>query len=209
MVEWRRVVGLEDFLKISSNGDIVALPRLISGRKSITPEHKLASYINRNGYEYVDFQVDNKIYKLSVHREVCKSFIPNPSGLEQVNHIDGNKLNNNISNLEWCSREYNMEHMRKFYNVEKINNKCLNCGKTLSSANAQLCVDCYNKKRRENSKIPSKEVLKLKIRNESFTSIAKEYKVSDNCVRKWCKKENLPFRKKDIVLFSDLDWEKL
>lgn len=51
-------------------------------------------------------------YKL-LHRLVAQHFIPNPLGLAEVNHIDGDKLNNKVSNLEWCTREYNVQHAFK------------------------------------------------------------------------------------------------
>ena len=47
---------------------------------------------------------------LSVHRLVALAYIPNPNDLPQVNHIDGNKNNNSVNNLEWCTNQYNCDH---------------------------------------------------------------------------------------------------
>jgi hypothetical protein len=62
--------------------------------------------VNPNGYLIV--QVDSK--QLSVHRLVAAHFIPNPYGYLQVNHKDGNKQNNCVENLEWCSSKQNIQH---------------------------------------------------------------------------------------------------
>jgi hypothetical protein len=63
--------------------------------------------INRKGYAIVKLY---PVKTVSVHRLVAETFIPNSYNLPQVNHIDGNKLNNSVANLEWCSNEYNLSH---------------------------------------------------------------------------------------------------
>lgn len=68
-------------------------------------------FIADNGYLRVKLHVGHNKYKnytLSVL--IAESFIPNPDNLPQVNHKDGNKLNNDISNLEWCTQSYNIRH---------------------------------------------------------------------------------------------------
>lgn len=70
---------------------------------------------DHKGYLYVE--IGRKKYK--VHRLVAKYFIPNPKNLPQVNHIDCNKENNHVSNLEWCSNRYNYEHALKMGTFSK------------------------------------------------------------------------------------------
>ncbi len=56
-----------------------------------------------------------------VHRLVAQSYIPNPDNLPFVNHIDQDKSNNNVDNLEWCSFQYNIEYSQsKYYTIEHI-----------------------------------------------------------------------------------------
>lgn len=66
----------------------------------------LSSRTNPNGYQIVT--LDGK--QLSIHRLVASHFLPNPYEYLEVNHKDGNKSNNHVSNLEWCSREQNTQH---------------------------------------------------------------------------------------------------
>ena len=65
------------------------------------------------GYIYVSIIKNNKNYNLRVHKLVANAFIPNPNNYEQINHIDGNKTNNKVNNLEWCNCSYNIKDIYK------------------------------------------------------------------------------------------------
>ena len=100
--------------------------------------------------------------------------------------------------------------LRKTFQLKKkkYKYKCKKCGKIISSPSAFLCTECYKIKQAQQSKINSitREELKQKIRTQSFTSIGKEFDVSDNTIRKWCDKFNLPRTKKEIKSFSEEQW---
>lgn len=86
---------------------------------------------------------------------------------------------------------------------------CKDCGKEISNSGyTSLCYDCYAKTTRK-VEWPEREVLKQKIRNQSFLSLSREYGVTDNAIRKWCKKYNLPSTKAEIKSISDEDWVKI
>lgn len=68
----------------------------------------------KNGYLHVTFTRDKSRYDYRVHRLVAITFLENVENKEQVNHIDGNKLNNCLENLEWCTAEENIEHAKKY-----------------------------------------------------------------------------------------------
>ena len=73
----------------------------------------LKTIIGSRGYPLINLMKDSKMYQFSVHRLVAESFIDNPNNLPFVNHIDLDKTNNNISNLEWVSGRENVTH---YYN---------------------------------------------------------------------------------------------
>lgn len=84
---------------------------------------------------------------------------------------------------------------------------CKNCGKEIWQGST-YCIKCAQ----ENSRLverPNRELLKEKIRNQSFVSIGREYNVTDNAIRKWCKAYNLPSKKTDIKKYSNIEWEQL
>lgn len=75
------------------------------------------------GYLQVSLALNGKLYPRRVHRLVAEAFIPNPNNLPQVNHKDGNKLNNSVENLEWCTNSYNLHHSWEQGLREDVRNK--------------------------------------------------------------------------------------
>lgn len=99
MEEWRDVHEFEGIYQVSSLGNI---------RNSKNKLLKL--YHNTNGYMSIDLYKNGKVHKFRVHRLVAEAFIPNLYNLPMVNHRDGNKMNNQVSNLEWCDNSYNLSY---------------------------------------------------------------------------------------------------
>ena len=90
-----------------------------------TNERILLPYTDRTGYLRVNFTVAGKTSSYAVHRLVCLTFLSNPENKRTVNHINGNKLDNNIDNLEWATHSENHLHA---YRV--LNRSCHMSGKT-------------------------------------------------------------------------------
>ena len=130
-----------------------------------------------------------------------------------LDHINGNNKDDRLENLRWvcpnCNQQLDTTGYKKIRTEQRLTKKyyCIDCGKEISR-NATRCVECVNKKRIENTPI-TREDLKQKIRIQPFTTIANEYHVSDNAVRKWCDKYNLPRRKQDIAKYSDEEWKNI
>lgn len=97
---WKDVVGYENLYKVSNLGNVMSF----WGK---TP-HLIKPFQNQKGYLYVDLRFFNKRKTVSIHRLVAKAFIPNPNNLPQINHIDEDKTNNRVENLEWCTLKYNV-----------------------------------------------------------------------------------------------------
>lgn len=91
--EWRAIEGFENY-EVSNLG-IVRRVEYVKQREDF------------NGYPIVSLYKDGKVKTLKVHRLVAQAFIQNPNNLPQVNHIDEVKTHNNVTNLEWCSQQYN------------------------------------------------------------------------------------------------------
>lgn len=83
---------------------------------------------------------------------------------------------------------------------------CKNCGKEIYSNKSTLCQECANIARRKVER-PNREELKQLIRNNSFLSLSRQFGVSDNAIRKWCKAENLPSKSAEIKQYTNEEWE--
>lgn len=113
-------------------------------------EHGMA----RNGrYRAVVLRINNKQRQAYVHRLIAECFIPNPENKPEVNHIDGNGLNNSVNNLEWVTRSENMRHAFKTGLMDNVlkTKKC-KCGE-LMAQRSEMCTKCRldieREKRRE------------------------------------------------------------
>ena len=99
MEQWKIIQGFENYL-VSSLGNV----------KTVKGNFKKVVYDNKNSYGYVELWKNNKGKKFRIHRLVAETFIPNYDNKEQVNHIDGDKNNNCVSNLEWVTPKENIRH---------------------------------------------------------------------------------------------------
>lgn len=109
---WKKIDGYEDY-SISNTGKIMFDGKTvidIFGKKREYAPHIVAQCVNSSNYKKVVLRNENGSKNFYVHRLMAQAFIPNPENLPEVNHIDGNKWNNNISNLEWCSVSENSKH---------------------------------------------------------------------------------------------------
>ena len=101
------------FYEVNKKGIIRSIDRWITKSDNKVQFYKgkiLKPKIDKNGYKVVTFSVNGKKYSTFVHRVLAIKFIPNPLNLPEVNHKDGNKLNNDLDNLEWCTCKYNTQH---------------------------------------------------------------------------------------------------
>lgn len=104
MEEWKSVLNQEGRYEVSSLGRV----------KSLINNIILRPCINNTGYLIVNIFGRGAI---PVHRLVAEAFIPNPENFTQVNHKDEDKLNNKVTNLEWCSPKYNCNYGNR---IQKI-----------------------------------------------------------------------------------------
>lgn len=102
---WKDIIGYEGLYQVSNLGNVKSLNYHRTGQEKL-----LSLRISSHGYLLINLYKDGKYICHSVHRLVAEAFLPNTNNYPEVNHIDKNKLNNNVDNLEWCTRKYNQNH---------------------------------------------------------------------------------------------------
>ena len=123
---------------------------------NVITRHVLTPTVNPNGYLKVTLNNKGRKLQVALHRLVAEHFIPNPGKFPQVNHIDGNKLNNHKDNLEWCTCSQNRQHA--------ITNNLV--------PNKQIVIPYEN--------IP--KVFERNLNGESIRDLAKVFNVHEKCL---------------------------
>lgn len=97
---WKDIEGYEGFYQVSNFGRVkrVETNRILKGRK------------DSKGYLMANLSKNSIVSNKTIHRLVAQAFIPNPENKPDINHIDEDKTNNNVNNLEWSTRKENCNH---------------------------------------------------------------------------------------------------
>lgn len=109
---WKDIPGYEGLYQISNYGSVKSLDRYVKhykGGSKLIKGKNIAPKIDKGYLRIKLCKLGEKKY-YTVHRLVALTFINNPNNLPVINHIDGDKLNNHISNLEWCTISDNTQH---------------------------------------------------------------------------------------------------
>lgn len=121
MEYWKSIKGYEGIYEISNTGKVKSLQREYENSGSYSGKIKrkeiiIKQNVNRLGYHVVTLS-KNGVRKFHiVYRLVAFAFLENPNSFKEVNHKDLNKSNNNVENLEWCDRKYNVNHFYYYSN---------------------------------------------------------------------------------------------
>lgn len=106
---WKDIPGFEERYQVSNFGNIRSLQDN-HGNERIQSR---ATWVSSKGYQYVQLFIKDVRHNVSVHHAVASAFIPNPEKKYTVNHKDGSKLNNQVTNLEWATYSENLKHAHK------------------------------------------------------------------------------------------------
>ncbi len=163
---WKDIKDYEGLYQISDYGRVKSFKR-----KGNTCTHIKKVRMNKQGYLYTNLHKNNKTKSFKIHRLVCEHYITKQENKIWVNHKDGNKLNNCVDNLEWCTPSENATHAFK-NNLRFVWNK----GKRFSETKINKKVNQYD--------LDGKFI-------KTWNCIAEAseyYNVSSSCIIRVCKK---------------------
>ena len=111
---------------------------------NLKTNRKYKGKIGNNGYLTFHTKRNNKCYTYSIHRLLAIKYIPNPNNYPVINHIDGNKLNNSIDNLEWCTHSHNTKEAVRL-GLMNYSNNCGPCKKVIQiNKDTKEIIKIYN-----------------------------------------------------------------
>ncbi|QDI90242.1 hypothetical protein EPH95_02860 [Salicibibacter halophilus] len=165
---WRDIDGYEKYYQVSNTGEVRSKDREVyNGRGFRFSKGRILNKSKTTtGYLKVDLRVNGRRKSVKVHRLVAKAFIENPGNKPNVNHIDGNPINNNADNLEWCTQKENMSHAHETglvnSNVSKYANEIINEYKSDSDTNIRTLSKKYKCAHVSIRKLLSKNNIEIK-----------------------------------------------
>ena len=126
---WKDIKDFEGLYQISNLGRIKSMQRYVKNKSSkrVVKEKMLKNQINNKGYYSVILRKNGKTFTKTVHRLIAIAFIENKNNYPCINHKDGNKLNDKLDNLEWCSYKHNIREayrlgLNKYTNLINFKN---------------------------------------------------------------------------------------
>lgn len=158
MEVWKSIPNYEGFYEVSSYGRVRRVDSVVkTGIKyndtKVWRGRVLKQNRKRNGYFTVDLCKDNIIKTITVHKLVATAFLPKPENANQVNHINCDKADNRVENLEWCSAEENRAHAKAnhlYCNKHCVAVECLQTHQVFSSS--YTAAEWVNETKYQNAK---------------------------------------------------------
>lgn len=137
--KWKSIEGYEGLYEISTMGRVKSMERKVKNGNGyrIVRERILKPHKHNNGYLQLLIHKEGTIKKYYIHRLVAEAFISNPLNFPEVNHLNEDKTDNRLENLEFCDKKHNCNYGTRIERISKANSKpvkCIETGLTFSSA---------------------------------------------------------------------------
>ena len=155
MEEWREIPGYEGLYEVSNMGNV----------RNVRRNTLLRLQKTNNGYIQVWLYKNGIRTGLRVHRLVAKAFLLNPENLTEVNHKDEDKTNNNVDNLEWCNRKYNVNYGSR---KDKVKDTAIKNGYWTGLSKEEYMKEYREKNREKNREYREKNREKTREYNREY-----------------------------------------